>query len=131
MRVCLEDKLLHSLEYTTNSSCDKIMTFGYQSHSHCYVDGGFCHLVLPDKQNLNALYMIVSIRDLVWPPGAIKAICDILNLCRQVDTNQNSVCEADETSGGGCNKEKVTGFIPHILTWITQIAGLVCNLYSS
>lgn len=77
-----------------------------------------------DKQNLNALFETVSIKDLTWPLEATKAICDTLKLCNTFDrTSQNS-------------DGKEAGFIPDFLTWIARLAAehptltdLACDLY--
>jgi len=51
------------------------------------VDDGFCEVVLPDKQNLNGLFSVVSIKDFAWLPDVTKAICDILNQCLENESN--------------------------------------------
>ena len=130
VRLCLEDKLLHSSVYADNSSCDQISSYSYQTHPFCYVDNDFCNVVLLDKQNLNALFETVTVKDLVWPLEATKAICDTLKLCYIFDMdlqkNQSDVHKED----------KVTGFIPDFLTWIARLAAdypaltnIACYLY--
>jgi len=119
--------------YAENSSCDQISSFSYRSHPSCYVDTGFCNVVLTNEQNLDGLFKTVSVRDLAWPPDAVRAICDTMKLCNQLDAHQT--CQHDACLN---NKEdKVTGFISDMfLTRIAQLAikhpiisNFVCNLY--
>ena len=79
-----------------------------------------------DKQNLNALFDTVSVKDLMWPIEATKAICDTLKLCNEMDTSQ-------EYQNDGTDEGRV---IPGFLTWIAQLAAdypilsnLACGLY--
>jgi len=127
VRLCLEDKLLHSSVYADNSSCDQISSFSYHTHPFCYVNNGFCNVVLMDKQNLNALFETVTVKDLTWPPEATRAICDTLKLCNVMDMNlqknQSDVSKEDK-------------FIPDFLTWIARLAAdypiltnVACYLY--
>ena len=79
-----------------------------------------------DKQNLNALFDTVSVKDLMWPTEATKAICDTLELCNELDTSQRY-------QGGVTDEGRI---IPELLTWIAQLAAdypilskLGCVLY--
>jgi len=112
VRLCLMDQLLHSSVYADNSSCKELSTFAYSTHPFCYVDNGFCEVVLPDEQNLNALFSTVSVKDLVWPPDATKAICDILKQCLE---NESNAMAADNNRG-------LSGIVPKFLTWLAQLA---------
>ena len=64
-----------------------------------------------DKQNLNALFETVTVKDLTWPFEATKAICDTLKLCNELEISQKYDTKA-----------KVTGLIPGFLTWIARLA---------
>ena len=59
-----------------------------------------------DKQNLNALFKTVSVKDLTWPIEATKAICDTLKLCNEIEMYQYN------------NTKGAAGF----LTWIARLA---------
>ena len=109
VRLCLEDKLIHSAVYADNSSCDQIDSFSYRTHPFCYVSNDFCSLILMDKQNLNALFETVTVKDLTWPFEATKAICDTLKLCNELEISQ-------------IYDTKATGNIPGFLTWIARLA---------
>ena len=126
VRLCLLDQLLHSSVYADNSSCKEIAKFGYGTHTYCYVDNGFCQVVLTDKQNMDALFTTVSVSDLAWPPEAVNAICDTLKLCREIKSH-DVVTEDDG---------QFTGIVPKFLTWVAQLAtdypilsNLACDLY--
>ena len=126
VRLCLEDQLLHSSVYAHNSSCKELNKFGYSTHPYCYVDNGFCQVVLTDKQNLDALFTTVTVSDLAWPPEAVKAICDTLKVCHEIGS-YDMIARDDE---------RLTGVVPTFLTWLAQIANdypilsnIACDLY--
>ena len=131
VRLCLQDKMLSSSVYAKNGSCDQLSSAGYGSHAHCYVDNGFCDTVLMNNQNLNALFKVVSLRDLTWPPDAVRSICDIMKLCNELDKHhrcQDDTCQSDikENTAGGSM----------LLTRIAQLAAkhpilskIACDLY--
>jgi len=126
VRLCLMDQLLHSSVYADNSSCKELSRFAYSTHPFCYVGNGFCEVVLPDEQNLNALFSTVSVKDLAWPPDATKAICDTLKQCLEKESNYMA---AD-------NNRSLTGIMPKFLTWLAQLvndypvlSNLACDLY--
>ena len=114
VRLCLEDKLIHSAVYAENSSCDQIDTFSYRTHPYCYVSNSFCSLILMDEQNLNALFETVTVKDLTWPVEATKAICDTLKLCNQLETSQKYGTLPKVTTG--------RKLIPGFLTWMARLA---------
>ena len=118
--------MLHSSVYADNSSCEELAKFGYSTHPYCYVDNGFCQVVLTDKQNLDALFATVSVSDLTWPPEAVKAICDTLKVCHEIGSY-------DRITGDG---GQLTGVVPKFLTWLAQLvndypvlSNLACDLY--
>lgn len=128
VRLCLEDKLLHSPVYADNSSCDQISSYSYHTHPICYVDNSFCNVVLLDKQNLNALFDTVTVKDLMWPPEATRAICDTLKLCNVFDMNWLQKNQSEVSK-----EDRVTA---DFLTWIARLAAdypvltdIACYLY--
>ena len=73
-----------------------------------------------DNQNLNALFKTVTVRDLLWPFEATKAICDTLKLCYE-----NEKYQYNNNSKGAemCNEIETYQYnIPGFLTWIAQVA---------
>lgn len=128
---------MHSSVYAENGSCDEIGSFGYGSHASCYVDNGFCNLILADKHNLDALFQIVSIQDLLWPPDAVRSICDIMKLCNQLDTHET--CQNDDAcqKPGDISAEDNGWISSMFFIPIAQLAAkypmfsdIVCDLYS-
>ena len=80
-----------------------------------------------DKQNLNALFQTVSVKDLTWPVEATKAICDTLRLCNKLKTSQQKYQH---------NNNAVREIVPGFLTWMAELAAkypilsnLACVLY--
>ena len=80
-----------------------------------------------DKQNLNAIFSTVTVKDLTWPLEATKAICDTLRLCNELEISQQKY---------QYNDTMVREIVPGFLTWITQLAAkypilsnLACVLY--
>ena len=129
---CLQDKLIHSSVYAENSSCDQISSSSYGFHAPCYVNNGFCDIVLPNTQNLDALFEIVSVRDLAWPPDAVRSICDIIKRCNKLDkhgTCQDDVCKDDINKEGAEGPRKFFTRIAQLVVNYPILRNLACNLY--
>lgn len=90
VRLCLLDELLHSSVYAENGTCGEISSFAYSTHPSCYVDNGFCTVILMDRQNLNATFVTVDTIDLLWPPEAARATYDTLKLCFMSNNYNNT-----------------------------------------
>ena len=120
VRLCLLDKMLHSTVYADNSSCDQLSSASYDFHAPCYVDNGFCDIVLKNEQNLDSLFKVVSLRDLAWPPDAVRSICDIMKLCNELDKHHR--CQDDT-----CQNDIIKGNTPGVSMFLTRIAQLAAK----
>ena len=130
--ICLQEKLIHSPVYAENSSCDQISSSSYSFHAPCYVNNGFCDIVLPSTRNLDALFEIVSVRDLAWPPDAVRSICDIMKMCNELEkgqTCQNDACQADASNKDSLRSTRFFTRITQLVTNHPILRNFACILY--
>ena len=64
VRICLEVFLLrNSTAYRHNGTCDELRKEGFSSHPRCYLQSGFCKVMLGSFQNLLCLGKVFDLSD--------------------------------------------------------------------
>ena len=84
IQVCLMQAILNSPVYNNNGTCEELLQFAYSSHPDCYVDIGFCTVILQSVRNLDCLIDIFDDPDILTRLGIQQVIynrnCNCTNM---------------------------------------------------
>ena len=62
--MCLETALYNSAVYRNpNSTCEDIKDYAFKTHPQCYVQSGFCSVMLTSLTNLKCLFKDFDVSD--------------------------------------------------------------------
>ncbi|XP_019856292.1 PREDICTED: uncharacterized protein LOC109584838 [Amphimedon queenslandica] len=80
VRICLETALVNSTVYRNNATCEDIKDYAFKTHPQCYLDAGFCSVILDSPTNLYCLYKVFDVKDF-FSKLAINQVYQTLKSC--------------------------------------------------
>ena len=112
---CLMQKILNSKAYNGSGTCSELLQFGFNSHSNCSADNGFCTAILPNLYNWRCLLKVYGLSNFFNRNGIaevsflITCLWKFLTLCHV----RTQVIETAKS----CTQDQADNFSAKFATW--------------